>query len=144
VAKVSDAPAELEHLVAAVRGEKFSRPNRLGRRSARTGASTPSARRTRVLSSAAAAPMIRRAQSVSWWVRSASTPFAVNALCLLPDGRLASGSWDKTIRLWDPQRGAETARLEVDAPITGCAALADGGLVAGDVTGRLHWLEILN
>jgi hypothetical protein len=40
--------------------------------------------------------------------------------------------------------GAETAHLEVDAPITSCAALTDGGLVASDRNGRLHWLEILN
>ena len=36
---------------------------------------------------------------------------------------LASGSWDKTIRLWDVTAGAETARLEIDAPIRCIAAL---------------------
>jgi hypothetical protein len=68
----------------------------------------------------------------------------VNALCLLPDGRLASGASDNTIRLWDLHSGAETARLEVDAPIWSCAVLAGDSLVIGDSTGRLHWLEILN
>jgi putative hemolysin len=33
-------------------------------------------------------------------------------LCVLPDGRLASGFSDGTIRLWDVKTGAETARLE--------------------------------
>ena len=33
----------------------------------------------------------------------------VAALCMLPDGRLASGSYDNTIRLWDVTAGAETA-----------------------------------
>ena len=36
----------------------------------------------------------------------------VAALCLLADGRLASGADDNTIRLWDVAAGAETARLE--------------------------------
>ena len=57
----------------------------------------------------------------------------VAALCLLPDGRLASGSRDNTIRLWDVTAGAETARLELDAPVTAIAALGPDLLVAGDV-----------
>jgi hypothetical protein len=42
----------------------------------------------------------------------------------------------------DLTRGVETARLEVDAPVTCLAALPDGRLVAGDAIRRLHWLVI--
>ncbi len=66
----------------------------------------------------------------------------VTALMQLADDRIASGSRDKTIRLWDLTSGAETARLEVDASISALAALSDGRLVAGDNL-VLHWLEIV-
>ena len=68
----------------------------------------------------------------------------VTAIAVLPNGRLASVSYgDKTIRLWELRKGVEIARLEVDSNLLCLAACPDGRLVAGDFSGRLHWLEIV-
>jgi WD40 repeat protein len=54
------------------------------------------------------------------------------ALCVLPDGRLASGSPDETIRLWDVTWGKETARLEVHNGADHLCLLSDGRLASSN------------
>lgn len=65
-------------------------------------------------------------------------------MCVLADGRLASGSSDRTIRVWDVASGAEAARLEIDAPVGCLVSIGTGLFVAGDALGRLHWLETID
>jgi WD40 repeat protein len=70
---------------------------------------------------------------------------AVLALAVLGDGHLTSGSADYTIRLWDPRRpdGAPRVLFVADAAITALAWVPTHQLlVAGDASGRLHWLAM--
>ncbi len=56
----------------------------------------------------------------------------VGALCVLADGRLASGSDDNTIRLWDVTAGAETALIEVQTEVNDLCLLSDERLASSN------------
>ena len=72
--------------------------------------------------------------------------YGVSALAVLPDGRLAFRADDHTIRMWDPaggEPGSSQLLFVADAAITALAFLSGASiLVAGDASGRLHWLRL--
>ena len=64
---------------------------------------------------------------------------SVTALVGLPDNRLASGSRDTTIRLWDSKSSIEVGRLEVRGGTTNAlAAMPDGCLASGSDKGTIR------
>ena len=58
----------------------------------------------------------------------------VSCLAVLPDGTLASGSIDKTIRLWNINTECTHILRGHTGPVLDLAALADGTLVSGRET----------
>jgi WD40 repeat protein len=67
----------------------------------------------------------------------------VNALAVTAEGRALSGSGDHTLKLWDLASGECLATFTADAPIPTCALAPDEcTLVAGDSTGRVHFLRL--
>jgi WD40 repeat protein len=77
-------------------------------------------------------------------------PAAINSLCVLPDGRLASGPhWlspgAPTIQLWDVATGSESARLEGGSiGVRALCVLPDGQLASGCDDGTIRLWDTTN
>ena len=64
---------------------------------------------------------------------------------MTPDGRRAvSGSFDRTLKVWDLEQAANSLSLRAHAQFPCCTVTPDGRFaVAGDGAGQMHVLEIL-
>jgi WD40 repeat protein len=58
--------------------------------------------------------------------------------------RAVSASWDHTLRLWDLDSGNEIATFTGESHMHSCAIAPDGQtIIAGDVSGRVHFLRLV-
>ena len=75
---------------------------------------------------------------------SGGARFGVNAVALHADGRLAvSASTDRTLKVWDLERGTIIASFQGDSEITCCVIMSDEQtIVAGEESGRMHFLKL--
>lgn len=78
------------------------------------------------------------------WIRTFkghSSP--VDAVCMSRDDRYAlSGSWDKTLILWDVKSGKILRRLHVEASVL-CLSLAGTTVAFGDEAGLVQFFELI-
>jgi len=78
---------------------------------------------------------LRSLQGHSGWVMGV----AVSA-----DGqRAVSAPWDDTLKVWDLKVGAAVATFTCDASAQCCAFARAHSIAAGDIAGRVHFLELI-
>jgi WD40 repeat protein len=56
--------------------------------------------------------------------------------------RAVSASRDKTLKVWDLERGAVVTTFTCDAAARCCAFAGDRRIVAGDESDRVHFLSL--
>jgi WD40 repeat protein len=68
----------------------------------------------------------------------------VRGVAVTPDGKRAvSASSDKTLKIWDLETGTEIATFTCDVAANCCTIIDAHRIVAGDILGQLHWLELV-
>ena len=64
----------------------------------------------------------------------------VNAVAFMPDGRIVTGGYDATVRIWPDREGAATIRT-LPSPLNAVAVAAGGEILAGGADGVLRILR---
>ena len=72
---------------------------------------------------------------------SEGTFLVVESLCALQDGRLLSGSWDQTIRVWNVQTGQAEMTIQQGGMVMTVCQLPDGVVAIGLFDGSIRLLE---
>jgi WD40 repeat protein len=69
---------------------------------------------------------------------------SVRSVAVSADGRRAvSASFDRTLKVWDLETGAIVTTFTCDAEARCCAFAGDRRIVAGDESGRVHFLKLV-
>jgi len=64
-------------------------------------------------------------------------------VAVTPDGRQAvSASQDRTLKVWDIGSGKLVATFSGEGALYACAVAPDGTIVAGEISGRVHFLRL--
>jgi WD40 repeat protein len=66
----------------------------------------------------------------------------VNALAFGDGWKAVSVSGDATVKVWDVAAGALIAEFTCDSPVLSCAYGNDGRILAGDASGKIHFLSL--
>lgn len=66
----------------------------------------------------------------------------MNALAVLPDGHVVSGSYDKTLRVWDVETGKAVVTVYGDAAFHSLVCVDQHIIVAGDGLGNVWFIDL--
>ena len=67
----------------------------------------------------------------------------VRAVAPVDGGRIVSASSNNTLRVWDVEQGATIAVFTGEGPISAFAVVDSSVIVAGDASGRVHILNLI-